>query len=275
MKNEKDQNCADQPHNVQQNEVEPATCHSFPPPPLSQELSHTVIRNFCKDSVPHKFEESGCAVCGELVPLSNLSRLKSVKGFLNILEAPGVTRIERKQVTEKIKEYKGPVLDYKCDKICANCRSCIRKGNVPNLALARGLWLGCVPKELAELRSVEKILIARVRHNCCFVQVASGMRKMTSHVIAFHSPMPKVYRALPPAIDDLDDVLAILFTGPCKPTEKDFERTPLLVRRNYVARALEWLKVNHVDYHDLNISYENLAGYPENGPPVSVEYHHS
>ena len=67
-------------------------------------------------------------------------------------------------------------------------------------------------------------------------------------------------------------VLAVLFTGPCKPTAKDFERTPLLVFRNYIARALEWLKVNHVDYHDLYISYENLANYPEDSPPVSVEY---
>jgi hypothetical protein len=97
---------------------------------------------------------------------------------------------------------------------------------------------------------------------------------MTSHVVAFQSPIPKVYQALPPPVDDLDDVLAILFTGPCKPTEKDFERTPLLVRRNHVARALEWLKLNHADYHDLDIAYDNLSGYPENGPPVSVEYHH-
>jgi hypothetical protein len=197
--------------------------------------------------MPNKFEESGCAVCGELTPLSNLCRLKTIKGMLNILEAPGMTRVERKHSTEKIREYKGPVLDYKCDKICGNCRRCIRKGNVPELALAKGLWLGCVSKELAELRFVEKMLVARVRHNCCFVRVASGMRKMTSHVVAFQSPMPKVYQALPPSVDDIDEVLAILFTGPCKPTEKDFERTPLLVRRNHVARALEWLKLNHAD----------------------------
>lgn len=89
--------------------------------------------------------------------------------MLNVLEAPGVTRIERKNSEEKIREYKGPVLDYQCDKICGECRSCIRKGNIPDHALARGLWLGNVPKELSELRFVEKLLIARIRHNCCFV----------------------------------------------------------------------------------------------------------
>ena len=244
----------------------------FPPPPLSQDLSHTIISDFCNDSHPGNFEEAGCAVCGKLVPLTNLSLLKSVKGMLNILEAPGVTRIERKKLSDPIQEYKGPVLDYRCDRICGDCRACIRKGNVPRLALAKGLWLGNVPKELSDLRFIEKMLISRIQLNCCFVRVASGMRKMTSHVVAFQSPIPKIYHALPPPIEDLDEILAILFTGPCKPTEKDFERTPLLVRRNYVIKALEWLKINHSDYQDLEISQENLAKYPEDGPPVSIEY---
>jgi Helitron helicase-like domain at N-terminus len=48
-----------------------------------------------------------------------------------------------------------------------------------------------------------------------------------------------------------------------------------LVRRNAVARALEWLKLNHPDYSDLEISYDNLSQYPESEPPVSIEYRHS
>ena len=42
-----------------------------------------------------------------------------------------------------------------------------------------------------------------------------------------------------------------------------------------MGKALEWLKLNHVDYKDLEISYENLERYSENTPPpVSVEYCH-
>jgi hypothetical protein len=143
---------------------------------------------------------------------------------------------------------------------------------VPVNALARGLWIGKVPPELSELCFIEKLLIARLRHNCCFVRVASGMQKITSHVVAFQSPTPRPYQALPPPLEDLDEVLAILFTGPTKPTQKYFEHTPLLVCRNAGARALEWLKLNHSDYSDLEISYTNLAQYPEDDLPVSVEY---
>ena len=71
---------------------------------------------------------------------------------------------------------------------------------------------------------------------------------------------------------DLDEVLAFIYIGPTKPTPEDFKRTPLLVRRNMVATALNWLKLNHRDYFDLEISQENLDQYPENGIPVVVGY---
>ena len=70
----------------------------------------------------------------------------------------------------------------------------------------------------------------------------------------------------------MDELLAFIFTGPCQPTEDDFHRTPLLVCHNKVARALEWLKLNHRYYSDLEISYNNLACYPEDLPPDVVNY---
>ncbi|KIM35724.1 hypothetical protein M413DRAFT_79112, partial [Hebeloma cylindrosporum] len=80
---------------------------------------------------------------------------------------------------------------------------------------------------------------------------------------------------LPPPREDLDDVLAILFTGPSKPSEADLSRIPFLVRRNHVMRALQWLKANHSDYANIEISTENLEGYSETEPPVSIQYRQS
>ena len=145
----------------------------YHPPPLSSDLAHTIIMDFCDNSKPSCFEESGCAVCGQLTPTSSPSPLKSIKGMLGILESPGVTRVERKRASDLIHDFKGPVLDYSCNKICATCRVSARKGNVPVNALARGLWIGKVPPELSELHSIEELLIAHLRHNCCFVHVAS------------------------------------------------------------------------------------------------------
>jgi len=87
--------------------------------------------------------------------------------------------------------------------------------------------------------------------------------------------MQKIYTVLPPPIEELNEVLAFIFTGPCQPTEDDFQRIPLLVCQNKVGKALEWLKLNHKDYADLEISYENLNLYPEDLPPVVINYRHS
>ncbi|TFK60401.1 hypothetical protein BDN72DRAFT_752984, partial [Pluteus cervinus] len=95
---------------------------------------------------------------------------------------------------------------------------------------------------------------------------------MISHAIAFEAPTARLYQELPPPREDMDDVLAILFTGPAQPTDEDFARTPLLVRRNKVIQALKWLKVNHKDYADIVISQNNIDEYPEDIPPVTVVY---
>ncbi|TFK59663.1 hypothetical protein BDN72DRAFT_780417 [Pluteus cervinus] len=95
---------------------------------------------------------------------------------------------------------------------------------------------------------------------------------MVSHVIAFEAPTAKVYHQLPPPLKDMDDVVAILFTGPVQPSKEDFAKTPFLIRRAKVIAALKWLKLNHRDYTDITISKENMNQYPENSPPVSVQY---
>ena len=96
---------------------------------------------------------------------------------------------------------------------------------------------------------------------------------MVGHVVAFESPIQKVYTALPPPIADLDNVLAVLFTRPCMPQRDEFKHfKPLLVWRNKVAITLEWLKLNHTDYADLDIAYDNLGEYPEDTLPIAIHY---
>jgi len=123
--------------------------------------------------------------------------------------------------------------------ICNSCRGAIRNGKIPRLALVNGLWIGSVPPQLKCLNFVKKLLVTHIQYTCAYVKVASEMRKMTANVVAFQSPVSKVYRVLPPPREDLDKVLAILYTGPCKPKPDDLKRLPFFVRRNNVIRALE------------------------------------
>jgi hypothetical protein len=249
----------------------------FPPSPPSKTLCTRIISDFCHATAPENFEEAGCCVCGKLTLCTNLLKLDSVNLNMDILIAIGsaFTRKERKSSTDPISEIDGPIIDKNCSNICKSCQQTVSAGKIPKFALARGLWLGKVPIELQGLSFAEQLLIGRVRHNRCVVRVGKGMHKMIANAITFEHPMKKIYTVLPPPVEELDDVLAFIFTGPCQPTEEDFKRTPLLVRRNKVGKALEWLKINHKDYADLEISYKNLESYPEDTPPVVIDYHHS
>ena len=81
-----------------------------------------------------------------------------------------------------------------------------------------------------------------------------------------------IYHVLPPSQQEMHQVLACIFTGSAQPTAEDFKRTLFLVRRDKVGKAPDWLKLNHSDYKDLEISNENLKSYPLSGVPLVVDY---
>ncbi|THU79416.1 hypothetical protein K435DRAFT_591460, partial [Dendrothele bispora CBS 962.96] len=163
------------------------------PQPPSQEKINNVIYEWTNDFQPNKVEESGCAVCGQLKLLQDLTPIKNIQNMLHILEVSGVTRAERTSSKHQISELQGPIIDHSCDKICGTCREFVRQGKVPRISLANGLWLGEVPIELKRLNYMERMLIQKVRTNCSFISVSSGMKKMISHIIAFDAPTAKVY----------------------------------------------------------------------------------
>lgn len=72
----------------------------FPPAPASSDLTNSILSKACKKMHPEAIGEAGCAVCGEL---KQMSRLKGIKNLLGILEAPGVTRVERNRSDAWIK----------------------------------------------------------------------------------------------------------------------------------------------------------------------------
>ena len=194
---------------------------------------------------------------------------------LSFLHQDGITRKERLNPSDPIADLDEPILDYNFDSICNKCYKSMTKKKIPIPALANGKWIGDVPTELSDLSYAEQMLVARIRHNHCIVRVSSGMHKMQANAITFANPTSKIYDKLPPHSSELDEVLAFIYTGPCKPTQSDFERTLMLVRQNKVANTLKWLILNHSDYYDVELSAKNLASYSDNVPPVVVDYRHS
>jgi hypothetical protein len=190
---------------------------------------------------------------------------------LDILTAVGVTRMERLSSEDSVQELKGPIIEMACKNVCHTCVGSLQNKKIPKRALACGLWLGPVPDELKGLTFAEKMMIACVCHNCAVVRVSSGQAKMVANVM-FSNPTLSVYCKLPPSREEMKEVLTCIFTGSAQPTDEDFKRTPFLVRREKVSKVLDWLKLNHIDYRDLEISEANLELYPLSGVPVVVDY---
>ena len=194
----------------------------FPPSPPLAKLCQTIVSDFAADTSPEVFEEAGCAICGKLTPICEMEELFEVEN-INLLKVDGVTRKARSKNSDPVRELKGPVLASHCNKVCPVCVDSLDKKKMPTLALANGLWIGDIPSELQDLTYAEQLLIAKVRHNRCIVKVSSGMFKMRANAISFSNPMPKIYNVLPPPIEEMDEVLAFIYTGPCKPTKADFQ----------------------------------------------------
>ncbi|KAJ7678212.1 hypothetical protein DFH06DRAFT_916319, partial [Mycena polygramma] len=161
---------------------------TFPPKPLSQMAAHRIISNHCKTVRPSAFVEAGCAVCGCLVPLKNLTLLERYEGTLALLIRPGVTRKERLRSSDPVEELEGPVLAEGCKHICVECETFLGNGVVPRTALVRDNWIGAVPEQLKDLTYAEGIMIAKVRHNRCVVRVNSGRVRMSANAIMFSQP---------------------------------------------------------------------------------------
>lgn len=253
-------------------EKETPSKSKFPPCPPSSSQTEQIVNNFCADTSPSAIEESGCAVCGQLKLFTDLIPIDRCDCDLSLLIVSNVSRQERWSIEEPVRDLDGPVIDRSCKNVCWTCIQSLQKGKTPKHALANGLWIGDVPDELKDLTLSEKMMIARVRHNRAVVRVSSGRAKMIANVIMFSNPTLTVYHALPPSRDEMKEILAVIFTGSAQPTVDDFKRTPLLVRREKVSNALDWLKLNHRDYKDLEISKENLASYPLSGVPVVIDY---
>jgi hypothetical protein len=135
----------------------------FSPTAPDKSLLHKIINAFCKDTHPSKFQEAGCAVCGLLTPLNNLLAMNTVTCSLNLLKT-GLACHECNTEGDK-QSFTDPVINPECQSMCKSCYKYLDKKQMPPMALANGLWLGKVPKELSGLTFVEKLLISKVRRN--------------------------------------------------------------------------------------------------------------
>lgn len=159
--------------------------------------------------------------------------------------------------------------------ICSSCWKCVKGGKftrVPTLSWANGCWIGSVPPELSRLTYAEELVIARAHATKCWTKLngsarskgTTAQRAASGNVCVHPHEITRIATRLPRPINSLYDEIIVIFVSEGRPATADmFKKTPLIVRRGYILRALQWLKTHNPLYSDVEIDLDALAEYPD------------
>ncbi|CAF3258955.1 unnamed protein product [Rotaria socialis] len=138
------------------------------------------------------------------------------------------------------------------------------------------MWLGDVPTELQGLTIPEEKLISLYRHNSCIIKLHSPFHSTTTaqtalkgNCITFLQNVPNIVSSLPLTLDDLCDIVKVVFVGAQRPERLHLKKI-LTVRKKKVVQALHWLKKYNVLYQNVEINMKSIAQLPEDDIPESI-----
>ncbi|KAJ7168749.1 hypothetical protein C8R46DRAFT_1162979 [Mycena filopes] len=116
-------------------------------------------------------------------------------------------------------------------------------------------------------------MIALCRAKCWIVQlredesetsVPIAQRGVTGHIIVYPQKPSAIAASLPPSVDDIITPVCVIFVGSSPPTAEWLrsKATPLIVRKEKVVNALNWLKAHNHLYAEVPINHDVLDALP-------------
>ncbi|KAJ7042845.1 hypothetical protein C8F04DRAFT_876123, partial [Mycena alexandri] len=117
-------------------------------------------------------------------------------------------------------------------------------------------------------------MIALCRAKCWIIQlreenvddsVPFAQRGVRGHIIVYPQRPAAVAQTLPPSLEDVTTPICVVFVGSKPPTAewlKD-KAKPLIVRKERVLGALDWLKIHNHLYRDVLIDKSELDNLPD------------
>ncbi|RDB16871.1 ATP-dependent DNA helicase PIF1 [Hypsizygus marmoreus] len=182
--------------------------------------------------------------------------------------------------------YQPAILRDDTTHLCSECDRKLRNDTTPELSLANNMWIGEIPHELAVLTLPERLLIAKYFPAAYIVKLFpkkkgarywdkrgmhSGIKGNVSTYRLDHSQVASMISGnqMPRPAMILSSIIGVTFVGPKgspKLTLPDF----LLVRRDRILKALQWLQSNNPLWRDIVISQDRLDELPVNGIPAEI-----
>ncbi|KAJ7754880.1 hypothetical protein B0H16DRAFT_1662829 [Mycena metata] len=117
-------------------------------------------------------------------------------------------------------------------------------------------------------------MIALCRAKCWIIQlreedsassVPFAQRGVRGHIIVYPQRPSAIAKTLPPSLSDVTTPICVVFVGSQPPTAEWLQKkaTPLIVRKERVLGALNWLKIHNHLYRDVLIDKKELDSLPD------------
>ena len=158
-------------------------------------------------------------------------------------------------------------MDLRSDGVCHRCSLRDKSTQTPFLMSAdNDMDPGDVPTHLPELTQLEEMVIARCHVQMLIKRYRGHQYHYSGHCVSFMQNTVKTVSVLPSLPQELDIVLLRPSKGVADDPRfrRQFQRD-FRVRRLRVLTWLRYLKRNHPDYRDVQISDARLQELPEDG----------
>lgn len=254
-----------------------------------------IVHDFRDATSSNALKSITCASCAEKVRVRDASNQLVSDLNLDLLHSVPSIPSEQTDVIPPLPYTEGPLAGVlvdpsgvHCDEdgalylsLCSPCRNALSRRKLPRFALANLNVIGAVPPELQSLTLVEELIISRCRAKLCIVKLQDHnddvdlptvQRGMKGHIIVFPQHPENIPDVMPAPISDIISPICILFCGSSVPTPQWLKEKarPLVVRREAVLNALQWLRVHNPLYQNVVIDMSRISMLPENNV---LDYH--
>ena len=148
------------------------------------------------------------------------------------------------------------------------CSRCVRdKNSIKKFSAQNNMVPAQVPKELQGLTQIEEMLIARAFPVISVYTKPGGQKAYKGHCINFPQDIQELADTLPRYPKELP-IVVITVEG------KDNTTKDLIVRRQRVSMALQWLVKHNPVYKNISIDYTCLSSLPTEGIPSDLQKVH-
>ncbi|KAJ7026678.1 hypothetical protein C8F04DRAFT_891735, partial [Mycena alexandri] len=120
-----------------------------------------------------------------------------------------------------------------------------------------------------------KCWIVQLREDEAETSIPIAQRGVIGHIIVYPQNPSAIAQSLPPSLEDIITPVCVIFVGSKPPTAEWLrtKATPLIVRKEKVLNALNWLKIHNHLYSEIPINKDVLDALPdETIPPFHIQH---